>query len=1084
MFLQGSANLSLPFFNGLDLQSRKNLLKNHLSLEEMKINGKGGNHHHRWLTDIPWKGEDSFRKRLHAEDLTVNTFKKLVSASSETLANSGDTPIWIQQLGTCYLNGRPLSDLPLPIEVKNHAMCPFLNLPTPLIEQALEEINKAIPAMSSELPDQGNQVCDAIKTIHSMLPQLTRRIFNMISKTMVLELHIAKFRDELEGNTPEERFQNFVQQFENRRRSYEFLMEYPVLAHQLVVTVNHWKNFTLEFLEHLHQDFHQIVRIFFQNQHPGPLIDCDTNVGDGHRHGRSVILLKFASGKRLVYKPRSLSIDKHFYELLGWLNQKGDHPPFLELPILDRGHYGWMPFVHADSCQSEAEIKRFYQRQGGFLALLYAIEATDFHNENIIASGEHPILVDLESLFQPRVEKTIAERASEAIVKKIAFSVTRVGLLPNRLYSPAEKTGVDLSGMGARVGQLTPRKQPFWENPGRDDIRLARKHMEMAPSLNLPTLNGKIIEVLDYSEDVLLGFEKVYQTILQNREALLANDGPLMAFKGDDVRVIFRPTSVYSAVQHESYHPDALRNGLDRDRLFDQLWHIVDDQPFFYHLIPQELQDLRDGDIPFFSIKADELEIRNCFGKPLGYRLDMSGLSAAADRIMQMDSEDLKRQSWFVTASISTLAMSGETSRMASYPFHLVPREAQPEDLIEAACKLGDRILHLAVHTDDEVDWIGVTITPARTWVIEPLPENLYNGLAGIVLFLAHLGEMSGKTKYRHLAEKALTNLLRKLDNGVHKLYGLGAFSGWGSVIYVLSELARIWDRPELIERAASYLDEAMELLADDEYFDALYGAAGFICSLLSLYRVKPDPHILNMAIRCGEHLLQHQTSTPKGKGWVLPEACVEPLAGFSHGSAGIAWGLYHLADATGDMRYAEAAKATLVYERNTFNEELGNWPDLRIIDNPHPLVDPDETPYMIAWCHGATGVGAGRLGLPQQFRDEETEKEIRIAVKTLREGGFGATHCLCHGDLGNLDMMLLASMQWQDEALRKEVMQRAQTILESIEKHGPLCGIPLAVETPSFMNGLSGMGYQLLRLANPQKVPSILILESGYPNA
>ncbi|NJL57749.1 hypothetical protein HC928_23425 [bacterium] len=39
-------------------------------------------------------------------------------------------------------------------------------------------------------------------------------------------------------------------------------------------------------------------------------------------------------------------------------------------------------------------------------------------------------------------------------------------------------------------------------------------------------------------------------------------------------------------------------------------------------------------------------------------------------------------------------------------------------------------------------------------------------------------------------------------------------------------------------------------------------------------------------------------------------------------------------------------------------------------------------------------------------------------------------------------------------------------------------CGTPTGVETPGLMMGLAGIGYQLLRLANPQSVPSILTLE------
>jgi hypothetical protein len=35
-----------------------------------------------------------------------------------------------------------------------------------------------------------------------------------------------------------------------------------------------------------------------------------------------------------------------------------------------------------------------------------------------------------------------------------------------------------------------------------------------------------------------------------------------------------------------------------------------------------------------------------------------------------------------------------------------------------------------------------------------------------------------------------------------------------------------------------------------------------------------------------------------------------------------------------------------------------------------------------------------------------------------------------------------------------------------------------LAVETPGLMTGLAGIGYGLLRLAVPTRVPSVLVLE------
>ncbi len=49
--------------------------------------------------------------------------------------------------------------------------------------------------------------------------------------------------------------------------------------------------------------------------------------------------------------------------------------------------------------------------------------------------------------------------------------------------------------------------------------------------------------------------------------------------------------------------------------------------------------------------------------------------------------------------------------------------------------------------------------------------------------------------------------------------------------------------------------------------------------------------------------------------------------------------------------------------------------------------------------------------------------------------------------------------------------------ILDSIDRHGWQCGGPEAVEMPSLMLGLAGIGYEMLRLAEPDLVPSVLVL-------
>jgi lantibiotic modifying enzyme len=167
-----------------------------------------------------------------------------------------------------------------------------------------------------------------------------------------------------------------------------------------------------------------------------------------------------------------------------------------------------------------------------------------------------------------------------------------------------------------------------------------------------------------------------------------------------------------------------------------------------------------------------------------------------------------------------------------------------------------------------------------------------------------------------------------------------------------------------------------------------------------------------------------------------------------------------------------------MAYERSVFSAEQGNWPDFRIIEGRPAALASDGT-YMSAWCHGAPGVGLGRLYAQNYSDDPKIKDEINTAIETTLKAGFGSNHSLCHGDLGNLELLHAASLKFEDESLRATGDQIASSIVDSITQHGWLCGVPNGVETPGLMTGLAGIGYGLLRLAAPERVPSILVMEA-----
>ena len=75
--------------------------------------------------------------------------------------------------------------------------------------------------------------------------------------------------------------------------------------------------------------------------------------------------------------------------------------------------------------------------------------------------------------------------------------------------------------------------------------------------------------------------------------------------------------------------------------------------------------------------------------------------------------------------------------------------------------------------------------------------------------------------------------------------------------------------------------------------------------------------------------------------------------------------------------------------------------------------------------------------------------------------------------------MTLLLASQTRSDLCSRELVERLQaSLLENMHRQGWQTGIPLAVETPGMMTGLAGTGYQLLRLAEPAGIPSLLLLE------
>jgi type 2 lantibiotic biosynthesis protein LanM len=893
---------------------------------------------------------------------------------------------------------------------------------------------------------------------------MPQKLDEILGRTVVLEMQVARLTDQLTGETPTARFQNFLDALRKPERWSTFLDEYPVLARILVETLDRWAEVSVELLERLCADWPRISQTFWPGVETGPLQGVSGGVGDSHAGGRSVRVLSFAGGQRLVYKPRPLGIDTRFRELLDWLNERGA-PDLRTARTLDSGPYGWMEFVSAEPCQTREELQRFYFRQGAFLTLLYVLNANDFHRENLIAAGEHPVPIDLESLCSPDYGRSNPETFDSLAQFELNESVMRVMLLP--FFHENQDGGVvDLSGMGGSSDQIAAHESLVWKAAGTDEMHLVREKLRTRAATNRPVFLGKVVNPLDFRGEIEEGFVSMYRLLLAHRAELLADGSPLSRLRGEEVRIIFRPSQFYGFILRESLHPDYLRDALDRDRHFDRLWFGMERTRFgelSRRLIRSEREDLWRGDIPCFRTRADSRDVRSSLGTLLPDLLARSGSEMVEARLQQLGEDDLRKQVTFVRSSLMASAMEAGIG-LKRYPPVREPAVPDPAGLRKWADAAASRIEELALRHHGTASWIGMAEIAGRGWWLRSLDTDLYSGLPGLALFLAYYGKVTGEERFTRLAEETLPTLRQRIDVR-QKVRSLGGFNGWGGVVHTWTHLAHLWQRPELLAEALAMVPR-MEALADgDADLDVLRGSAGAIVPLLNLVRLTASEAPMAAARRMGDRLIAEAKPFEGGLGWLISASPLNPLTGFSHGSSGFAWALLELFAATGDERYRGTALRALDFEHALFDPEARNWPDLRGV----PITKTREIrSFMAAWCHGSCGIGLSRLRMLRHLDDPRLARDARIAVETTTRHGFGWCHAICHGDLGALDLLVEAKNVLGDPALEAEIERQTGLLLASLEEHGFLCGIPGHMETPGLMEGVAGIGYGLLRLIAP----------------
>ncbi len=243
-----------------------------------------------------------------------------------------------------------------------------------------------------------------------------------------------------------------------------------------------------------------------------------------------------------------------------------------------------------------------------------------------------------------------------------------------------------------------------------------------------------------------------------------------------------------------------------------------------------------------------------------------------------------------------------------------------------------------------------------------------------------------------------------------------------------------------------------------------LNGIAGNVNLLYSIFKIYKDDKYVTLSIKIGEHIIRCARVNKDGASWITREGV--HLSGYSHGSASYSNSLLMLYEITGKEKFLEYSQLALKFDRSTFNANMNEFIDYRY---------QGEKKYSASWAHGSAGIGLARLVNNDLGIHCDMEEINNCRNSILRKKS--EIHTLMNGFLGNLE--ILRGIGNVLKLPSEDYIGMLGNLIRNKEDNlNWKSGLPMSHLSLSTLNGISGIGYSLIRQTDWENTPSILCLE------
>lgn len=533
------------------------------------------------------KAEEVFLHRLQCYDISEEHAKILCGKVS---CHSGCGPEWLRLLDSfqkflrTYRETLKKNILEISFTVKN--------FPLILSDCLLPFVIYAKARYSYMFPDHIFTMDGKNAVFYSLFCRLSG-----ISKMIIMEYFESWLNLQEKGDYP---FESLI--YDEYK---ELFLKYPVWARLVMEKILEWKSFTLQWISNIEKDYKEICSCFSLC---GKICNITGDAGDIHAGGKSVLILEFDSGQKLVYKPHSLACDLCINQLFQGI-QKRTGIIFYTPKVLQKTTYGFSEYITALEAENIKDIKEYFFYLGNLLCVLYLTNGKDFHYENIIASKNKCFLIDTETAFQPFAYKNYTSSLKKSGMLEIDFE---------------GKSGMFSGISGCGKNQIYYKGQPC--NPSQ------------------------------YLDKILEGFQKFWKFVAKQKNDIFSIVSE--ASKGAEWRYVLRPTRNYAALLYEAQTPENMKSGIRYSACFERLYkpwlkrQETDGKIEWFNIFQSELKALMKGNIPIFYYCKDK---GICDGQKLLHKeyFEMTLEESLYSVIQNMGNEKLQEQLSYIRESLN-----------------------------------------------------------------------------------------------------------------------------------------------------------------------------------------------------------------------------------------------------------------------------------------------------------------------------------------------------------------------------------------------------------------------------------------------